>query len=119
MENSPKTGLGDSLLLRRTETPQAPGRPDVSALPDAQALADAPDQAAVSDVQPSSRPKRPAGSRGRKAQRLTLRDKVTLHLDRDVNDRLDLAARVEGKERSEVASEILRRHLPKYHIERE
>ena len=51
-------------------------------------------------------------------QRLTLRDKVTLHLDRDVNEQLDLAARVEGKERSEVTSEILRKHLPRYRIER-
>lgn len=112
METTKKTGLGSSLLLQRTETAEPPQHGDV---PDVQTSETA-KRLEVSNV-PMPRPsRRPATSRKGKAKRLVLRDKCTLFLDREVNERLDLAARVEGMERSEMATEILRKYLPNYRI---
>lgn len=104
MDNDRKTGLGGgSLLLRRTE-PDDNQPSTASAIQPSEASAEP--QAAQSS----------ASSKGKK-HRTVPRDKCTLHLDRDVNEWLDLAARVEGRERSEVASELLRQHLPRYTIQ--
>lgn len=110
-----KTGLGSSLLLRRTEPPAAPRRPDARDGQAAQRSADPETPATPAAETPeTSRPKPPAAK-----HRAVPRDRCTLYLDQDVNERLDLAARIEGRERSEVASDLLRRHLPKYRVERE
>jgi hypothetical protein len=104
MDNDRKTGLGGgSLLLRRTEPVET-------------------EPSTASAIQPPETPTEPqaaqpsASSKGKK-HRAIPRDKCTLHLDHDVNEWLDLAARVEGRERSEVASELLRKHLPRYSIQ--
>lgn len=98
------TGLGSSLLLKRTadasakntdgdvQTPEASGRPDVKA-----------DQPA--------KPTRP--------QPKDLRDRCTIYLDADVNRQLDLVARIERRQRSEVVTDLLRANLPKYRIDLE
>lgn len=120
MDQPRKTGLGGSLLLQRTEPSGTPERPDVSPPP---ASLNAPADASV--PQTSQRSKRSERSnvqqstlRG-KDEPQVLRDRCTLYIDREVNERLDLVARVEGRERSEVVSQLLRKHLPKYRIETE
>jgi hypothetical protein len=99
--NIKKTGLGRSLLLRRT-TPKPPERPDAQA-------PEPSEQGGRQDEEPASRRPQPKN----------LRDKCTLYLDADVNEQLDAVARIERKQRSEVATELLRAHLPKYEISRE
>ena len=51
------------------------------------------------------------------AKRRELRDRCTLYLNPEVNERLDLVSRIERKERSVVVTEILRSHLPNYRID--
>jgi metal-responsive CopG/Arc/MetJ family transcriptional regulator len=55
--------------------------------------------------------------RGRKNKQRALRDRCTIFIDTDVNEQLDVVARIEQKERSEIVTEILRTHLPKYRVE--
>src|SRR5262249_32696243 len=121
METDKKTGLGSSFLFQRTE-PARPPSPlegpavlEVPAIPDGSTV-QAPQTPKHSTAQ---HPARSTGSRPKKAQRLVLRDKRTLHIDRDVDERLTLAARIEGRERSEVVSDLLRKYLPRYRVERE
>jgi hypothetical protein len=111
MKDKPKTGLGSSLLLQRTDkrkrspardgkTPEAPkssGRPDAS------------DHGAT--PKPAEPIKRPEPV-------VLPRQRCTLYLDEDVNEQLSLTAGIENKQRSEIVTEILRRHLPTYTIER-
>lgn len=98
------TGLG-SLLLRRTggqdEPPQPPENSDAQTSGQSERPADQPDAAPV--------PPQPE----------VLRDRCTLYLDEDVNQQLDIVARIERKQRSEVVTELLRQHLPRYRIDRE
>jgi hypothetical protein len=96
------TGLGDSLLLKRTD----PARP----LP-VQKETSKQEQPQPVDA---DAPARPAAPRRRPRR---IRDRCTIYLDPEVNKRLDLVARIERKERSEVATEILRQHLPSYRID--
>lgn len=116
MDEERKTGLGGSLLLRRTETPQAPEHSNVST-----SETSASPGTPTPTAETFKRPKRPIATDIRKSSKKgveqVLRDRCTLYIDRDVNERLDLAARVEGRERSEVVSQLLRKHLPKYRIE--
>ncbi|MBS0203964.1 MAG: hypothetical protein JSS49_13750 [Planctomycetes bacterium] len=120
METIRNTGLGDSLLLRRTEAPPAE-QPAVTL----------DGQTTIPSPQEPPRPTRglqtaevpsiplPASPTKTKKKPLVLRDRCTIYLEREVNDQLDMAARIEGRERSEIASDLLRKHLPKYRIERE
>ena len=119
METIRKTGLGDSLLLRRTEAPPTAvpavpadvQTPDLSSPPEPTSSVPAIATTDSALPQPSSK-KRPK-------EQLVLRDRCTLYLERAVNERLDMAARIEGRERSEVATDILQKYLPKYRVERE
>lgn len=47
---------------------------------------------------------------------MRLRDRCTLYLDEEINQLLNMVARVEQKQRSEVVSELLRKYLPRYRI---
>src|SRR5687767_10160691 len=96
--NTKKTGLGQSLLLHRT-TPDDPKRADAQA-------------PASSEPQATRLPTRPPSLK-------SIYDKCTLYLAPDVNEQLDLAARIERKSRSDIATELLRTHLRTYRIERE
>jgi hypothetical protein len=103
-----KTGLGDSLLLKRTVQPEVQSP-------------DAADAASGADSMPMETPQTPQASvhpkRSKRSKKLMLRDRCTIYLDVEVNQQLDIAARIENKERSEVVTEILRQHLPKYRID--
>jgi len=102
-----RTGLG-SLLLRRTDGERHPKPPE--------------------EHEPHRGPPDPTLDPGpgidlpteptRKTNRARPRDRCTLYLDEDVNQQLDLVARVERRQRSEVVTELLRRHLPSYRISR-
>lgn len=97
------TGLGSSLLLQRTVT-----EPLENPIPS----------------QTSERPEHfevdPGSDRQPEIEKpQELRDRCTLYLDRDVNTQLDLVARIERKQRSEVVTEILRANMPKYRVDRE
>jgi len=102
--NNGNTGLGESLLLRRTDETQA-----------SQPAANVETPRRSPSPQPQSQPKvsRPA------PKLRPLRDRCTIYLDPDINRRLDLVARIERKERSEVVSDLLREHLPHYEIRRD
>lgn len=116
-----KTGLGSSLLLQRTE-PTSASQPrnarDVQTpeVPETSAL-DEVEDAAVQTPRTLKRSQRSPHSQRRGKARVIPRQRCTLHLDEDVEEQLDLVARVEGKERSEVVSDLLRTHLPKYRIQ--
>ena len=47
------------------------------------------------------------------------RDRCTIYIDHDVNEQLDIVARIERKQRSEVVTQLLRQHLPSYRIDLE
>lgn len=141
-----KTGLAKSFLFQRTDSIETPERPDAQT-PErlgAQDISDVPNaqeskRPTHSDIQESERPNasgvsrtsntpnsqtpkrsgRPNAGRAKESPRLTLRDRCTLYIERDVNERLAFVARLEGKERSEVVSDLLRQHLPKYRITEE
>lgn len=104
-DNRKRSGLAGSFLFGRRAEP----------------VSDAPNVSDVSDVQTPpvpaiSKPRQPVS---RASKPLSLRDRCTIYLERTVNDRLDLVARIEGRERSEVVTELLQKHLPKYRIESE
>ena len=114
METERKTGLGGSLLLQRTEIPARVMPPAVPIQPpntEMTALPEPPHPVAVIQSAPRT-------SRKRKKPALVLRDRCTLYLERDVNEQLAHTSHAEGRDRSEVVSELLRKHLPKYQIER-
>ncbi len=118
METSNKTGLGNSLLLQRTVISAVP--PATPAVVPAQEATPAP----VLPYQPESIPEPipiPPIQASRKSpkQPLVLRDQCTLYIERGVNRQLHIVAHAEGRERSEIVSDILRKHLPKYRIELE
>jgi hypothetical protein len=107
-----KTGLAaEPLLLQRTDQVAEPQTEQFSA-PPSQA---APRKNSNHPPLPARKPTKRNGG----AYRAVPRTKVTLFIDEDVNAHLDLTARVEGKQRSEVATEILRKHMPRYRIEPE
>ncbi|MDB5343265.1 MAG: hypothetical protein JWP89_1642 [Schlesneria sp.] len=116
MQPTRKTGLGDSLLLRRTEEPPAEVSDVSSDAPMAgvsPAPVSEPTATKTEPVLPQARPTK------KRKEQLVLRDRSTLYLERSVNEQLRLVAQIEGRERSEVATDILRKYLPKYRIERE
>lgn len=117
MDTIKKTGLGESLLLRRTETPPMPTLAEVPDVQTSEVLPK-PEPVAPEPIRVESLAPRPAAKKPKKKV-LVLRDRCTLYLERAVNEQLHLAARIEGRERSEIATEILRKHLPKYRVERE
>lgn len=117
MDTIKKTGLGESLLLRRTETPPVLTPAEV---PDVQTSEVLPQpEPATAAPKPIEIPAPRSVAKKSKKIPLELRDRCTLYLERAVNEQLHMAARIEGRERSEIASEILRKHLPKYRVERE
>ncbi|MDB5341993.1 MAG: hypothetical protein JWP89_370 [Schlesneria sp.] len=119
MQPTRKTGLGDSLLLRRTEEP-APEASAVSADVPMASVSPAPESEPTVPVVTPIEPVLPrTTSTKKRKEQLVLRDRSTLYLERSVNEQLRLVARIEGRERSEVATDILRKYLPKYRIERE
>ena len=108
-----KTGLGSSLLLKRTTPPEPTLNVNhCSALPP---LTE-PERSNVSDV--SDAPQDQPTVASNQPVNEVLRDRCTIYIDKDVNDRLETAARLERKQRSEVVTEILRQHLPNYRIDR-
>lgn len=114
METERKTGLGGSLLLQRTDVPpQFKPQDSPIEVPDVE-IAAVPEKAQPNAIIEEPRQKQPMR---RKAARV-LRDRCTLYLERDVNEQLDIAARLQGRERSEVVTELLQKHLPKYQVER-
>lgn len=112
-----QTGLGMSLLLRRTEPkpiteqPAVVSQPEPTAVPEPVTAQPSVEEVAVQEI--------PKGNRKKTRQKpQVLQDRCTLYIARDVNDKLDLASRVEDRDRSEIVSELLRKHLPEYRIER-
>jgi hypothetical protein len=97
-----RTGLGKSLLLRRTEAEESLSPPeDVQAPPPT-------DRFDTDETpQPPASPRRPQA----------LRDRCTIYIEPDVNKQLDLVARIQRRQRSEVVTQILRENLPKYRID--
>lgn len=119
METIRNTGLGNSLLLRRTDTPPAAAADVSSDIPTFETpAAPEPSPSLAPAAEPETTIPQPESRKATK-QRLTLRDRCTLYLDRQVNDQLDIAARIEGRERSEIVSDLLSQHLPRYRVERE
>lgn len=116
MEKQNKTGLGKSLLLQRTVISAVP--PTTPAVVPAEEVTPAPELTELPEpiLEPIPVPPPPA-SRKSSAKPLVLRDQCTLYLEREVNKQLHIVARAEGRERSEIVSDILRQHLPKYRIE--
>lgn len=118
-----KTGLGSSLLLRRTAQPaELPVEPKT--VPVQEIPASEPKPLPTIDPQPESAVDMPVVAppsmpKMKGTEKLTLRDRCTIYLERGVNDQLHMTSRIEGRERSEIVSEILRKYLPKYRIERE
>ncbi len=118
METQKKTGLGNSFLLRRTEIPVVfPEVPAVAPTQETTSVLETPpspipvsEPTPVPLIQASSKPRR---------KPLILRDRCTLYIAHDVNELLDVAARAEGRDRSEIVSDILREHLPTFRIERQ
>lgn len=106
MTDKPKTGLGNSLLLQRTEKgrrpvaqqPKTPGRLERSSDSDA--------------------PPAPQEQVERPVEVVLPRARCTLYIDEDVNEQLSLVAGIEKRQRSEVVTEILRSHLPTYSVQR-
>lgn len=98
------TGLGDSLLLKRTSDDNADKSSDDVQTPET-----------------SKRPDAPTDRQGKPPRRgpRDLRDRCTIYLDPEINRQLDLVARIERKQRSEVVADILRANLPKYRIDLE
>lgn len=114
-QNDKKTGLGSSLLVRRTGTSEDPERFDVPNVSDASE----PETSNSSEPQNAQTPETSERSNvqtSRKSIRQVVRDRCTLYLDQDVNERLRLVAGIEGKERSEIASDLLRQYLPEYDV---
>jgi len=105
-----QTGLGLSLLLQRTDQKPKPERPAVIPKPEPTEI-----KASEADVV-SEIPQRNREKSRQKPK--VLQDRCTLYIARDVNEKLDLASRVEDRDRSEIVSELLRKHLPEYTIER-
>ncbi len=123
MATDRKTGLGSSLLLRRTaqlaEPSVEPKTEPVQEIP-----ASEPKPLPPVESQPESAVEMPVVAlpstpKKKGTEKPTLRDRCTLYLERGVNEQLHMTSRIEGRERSEIVSEILRKHLPKYRIERE
>lgn len=112
---SKSTGLG-SLLLKRTENDAAseskPPAVETSKRPDVQAAQDRSSAEIKSDSSSTEQNNSAAKQEADRPQ--TARDRCTLYLDADLNRQLHIAAKLEGKERSEIVSEILRQHLPVY-----
>lgn len=109
------TGLGSSLLVRRTE-PLA--EPKVSE--EVQAAVDPEPQKREDSTTPSSQVLQihvhEDNSAGQETKPQMIRDRCTIYLDPDVNQRLHLTARVEEKDRSQIVNEILRQHLPEFQV---
>ena len=105
-----RTGLGfGSLLLHRTTEQEAPPTPEPQP---------AIEQPETERYEESAVPsKRPLNERGISSNR-QLRDRCTVYLDPAINQQLDFVARVERRQRSEVVTDILRRYLPKYRVDR-
>lgn len=98
------TGLGDSLLLKRTDPDGAGELPKDAQTPGAA-------------KRPEAAVRRP--SKTARPTPIQLRDRCTIYLDPDVNRQLDLVARIERRQRSEVVTDTLRANLPKYRVDLE
>lgn len=106
MSTSRRTGLGVPHLFRR------PAEAKPTPLPEQE------------DLQPNDQPPESTNwgqrelpaSRTQPVRKPRLRDRCTLYLDPEINQQLDFVAGVERRQRSEVVTELLRAHLPKYRI---
>ena len=119
METPKKTGLGSSLLLRRTVNPPvSPAAPlPVTSIQEVMPATEelpsqviTPELTLVPPIQPHRKPSKKS---------LVLHDRCTLYLEREINKQLGIASRLEGRDRSEIVSDLLQRYLPKYRVERE
>jgi hypothetical protein len=97
-----RTGLGKSLLLRRTEADEPSPRSEDAQSPPPTDRFDTDETS-----QPPASPRRPRA----------LRDRCTIYIEPEVNKQLDLVARIQRRQRSEVVTQILRENLPKYRID--
>lgn len=119
MKNDKKTGLAPSLLLRRTEPTEIP---EPNNVPPATEIDEPVTETAFPDAQTSSQSETAtiAGSRRPgKIFRMIPRDKATIYMERDLNEQLRRVAALEGRDRSDVVNQILRKHLPRYRVERQ
>lgn len=118
MKTTRKTGLGDSLLLQRTEPAPETIVPAPTDVPASEPMSIPTPPPPQTEVEAEPALPEPVSKKQQKVK-LVLRDRCTLYLERTVNEQLGMVARIEGRERSDIASDILRKHLPKYRIERE
>jgi hypothetical protein len=122
MAKERKTGLGDFLFGRESNSPVPPQRSEADYAPEV----DEPQQQVRADHENRPIPE-PQGYPPRTFRRPTnrrvalkaLRDKCTIYLEPDVNQELDVVSRVEQKMRSEVVNDILRQYLPHYDVRRQ
>lgn len=118
MQPKRKTGLGNSLLLQRTEV--SPAEASVSSGVSMTGVSPTPESEPTEPPATQTKPVLPRREpTNKRKEQLVLRDRSTLYLERSVNEQLRRVAQIEGRERSEVATDILRKYLPKYRIERE
>lgn len=110
-----KTGLGSSLLLRRTEPTLEPAMVVETPMPD-RSQAQKAKPAKSPDGQGIQTPQHPENRPQPIPKLQQVRDRCTLYLDPDVNRRLHVTARIEGKDRSEIVTEVLRQHLPEFEV---
>lgn len=124
MENKNKTGLGGSLLLRKTEptAPQTPPTvppPEVASMPpvEPQPVQESPENVSTPSMPRNLKSRQRTSKKGKKP--LVLRDQCTFYISHEVNERLHLVSGIEGRDRSEIVSDLLQKHLPTYRIERQ
>lgn len=116
METTRKTGLGSSLLLQRTE---APAEPSVSVDVQTPGIPAKWEPSPAEVTRERAAPPQSVSRKKQKGQPLVLRDRCTLYLEREINEQLHLVARIEGRERSDIVTDILRQYLTKYRVERD
>jgi hypothetical protein len=108
--NDKRTGMGGLFLLKRTAPLPSETKSETTSSPEP-LTREMPQQRdfAPQEISPKNNQKAPK----------PLRDRCTLYLEPEVNRQLELVARIERKQRSEVVTEILQNHLPRYRINRE
>ncbi len=111
-EPTKKTGLGN-LLFQRTSQPARKSRPVPVKSEEGTAASPPPEPEFTSSPEPL--PPAPA-SRRQNAKRKRVRIRRTLHLEDDLDARLNTMAGIERRERSEIVNDLLRKHLRKYEI---
>lgn len=117
MKTKKKTGLGKSLLLRRTIDPRESPEAPLPVVPSQEAMFVS-EGLPPSMNKPEAEPAPAIQSHGKPTKKsLVLHDRCTLYLEREINERLSLTAGIKGPDRSDIVNDILRKHLPTYRIE--